>query len=239
LLHVAGLHSNRGAKRAREARVALGLDPRAPLTCLLTVVEERCPVVVSSLPEGIAGACTDGLLWVNGDEFVARQRFTLAHEFGHAWIGHSRTAVDTDATLGLTSDPLEIEANAFAGEFLVPKAGLLARVHGEPTLEDVVRVAVDYGVSTPMMLVRFKQNKIGSEAQLARLQREVDANEHGPLFDWLGLQPLEDRLSSVGRLPYLSPPLRRSLLDAVVHGDAAASPELARALERLMRPGLP
>jgi hypothetical protein len=240
LLAVAGLHSNRGAKRAREARAALGLDPEAPLPCLLSLVERRCPVIVAALPDGIAGACSDGLLWVNGAEFVARQRFTLAHEFGHAWIGHAaRLAVDTDETLTYTTDPLEIEANAFAAELLVPKAGLRERVAGEPTLEDVVRIAVEYGVSTPMLLVRLKQNKLGSQERLERLQREVDAGEHSVVFDWLALAPHEDRLARVGRLPYLSPSLRGSLLDAVVHGDAAASPELAAALERLMRPGLP
>ena len=236
---MAGLHSNRGAKRAREARAELGLEPGAPLACLLSVVEQRFPVVVASLPNEVAGACTDGLLWVNGDEFVGRQRFTLAHEFGHAWIGHDvRLKVDSDETFLRTSDPFEIEANAFAAEFLVPKAGLVARTDGEPTLEDVVRVAVEYGVSTPMMLVRFKQNKIGSPEQLARLQREVDAGEHAALFDWLDLEPHVDRLADLERLPYLSPPLRGSLLDAVVHGDAAASPELAAALARLMRPDL-
>jgi hypothetical protein len=34
-----GLDSNRGAKCAREARAAVGLDPVAPLECLLTVAE--------------------------------------------------------------------------------------------------------------------------------------------------------------------------------------------------------
>ena len=38
---VPGEDSNRGAKRAREARAALGLDPAAPLECLLSTVEQR------------------------------------------------------------------------------------------------------------------------------------------------------------------------------------------------------
>ena len=237
---MAGLDTNRGAKRAREAREALGLDAGAPLECVLSAVEGRCDVVVCALPEGVAGAYAGGVLWVNGGEVVRRQRFTLAHEFGHAWIGHDAAlAVDTIATLsGRTTNPLEVQANAFAAEFLVPRAGVTERVDGgEPTLEDVVRLAALYGVSAPMMLVRFRQVRIGSAERLARLQREVDAGEHVALFDFLGLEPIDDALEGIERLPYLSPRLRGSLLDAVVHGDAAASPELAGALDRIMRPG--
>ena len=123
---MAGLDSNRGAKRAREARQALGLDVTAPLEDLLDVVEAQKPVIVAALPEDVAGACVGGeLLWVNGNQYAPRQRFTLAHEFGHAWIGHDgRLEPDTVETLsGRTTNPYEVQANAFAAEFLVPKAG--------------------------------------------------------------------------------------------------------------------
>ncbi len=124
---MAGVDSNRGAKRAREARAALGLDPAAPLADILDVVEAQKPVIVAAMPDGVAGACFAGqILWVNGNQYAPRQRFTLAHEFGHAWIGHDgRLEPDTVETLnGRTSNPYEIQANAFAAEFLVPKAGL-------------------------------------------------------------------------------------------------------------------
>ena len=82
------------------------------------------------------------ILWVNGNQYAPRQRFTLAHEFGHAWIGHDgRLEADTVETLsGRTCNPLEVQANAFAAEFLVPKGGL-DRFESEPTLEDVVALA--------------------------------------------------------------------------------------------------
>jgi hypothetical protein len=103
---VAGEDANRGAKRAREARKDLGLDAAAPLACVLDVVEQRVglPVVVAALPDGLAGACvplgTSRLLWVNGSQAPVRQRFTLAHELGHAWCGHDgHLEVDTVATI--------------------------------------------------------------------------------------------------------------------------------------------
>ena len=89
-----------------------------------------------------------------------------------------------------------MQANAFAAEFLVPRVGVTGRVDGEPTLEDVVRLAALYGVSAPMMLVRFRQVRIGSAERLARLQREVDAGEHVTLFDILGLEPIDDALAA-------------------------------------------
>jgi hypothetical protein len=232
---VAGVDSNRGAKRAREARVALGLDPAAPLEDVLDVVEAQRPVIVATLPEGVAGACVGGrLLWVNGDQVTARQRFTLAHEFGHAWIGHDgRLEVDSFETLsGRTSNPLEVQANAFAAEFLVPKVGL-DRFESEPTLEDVVRLAAGYGVSAPAMVIRLEQCELATPARITRLRREVEEGLHG----YLRVEPRNDRLERIDELPYLSPSLRDSLLEATLRGDAAADAETAAAIERLMPPG--
>ena len=42
-------------------------------------------------------------------ESPARQRFTVAHELGHATLGHC-----------VPAEKLEIEANAFASELLLP-----------------------------------------------------------------------------------------------------------------------
>jgi hypothetical protein len=230
---VAGIDSNRGAKRAREARVALGLDPAAPLDDVLDTVETRSPVIVAALPDGVAGACAGGVLWVNGDQFAPRQRFTLAHEFGHSWIGHDgRLEVDSFETLsGHTRNPLEVQANAFAAEFLMPKAGL-DQFESEPTLEDVVTLASDFGVSAPAMVIRLEQCGLGSPARLARLRREVDEGLHG----YLRVEPRGDRLERIESLPYLSLSLRGSHLDAALRGDAPADPALAAAIERLVTP---
>jgi Zn-dependent peptidase ImmA (M78 family) len=240
---VAGIDTNRGAKRARESRAALGLDPAAPLACVLEVAERVGSVVVAALPDGVAGACyRDGeaaVLWVNGEQAARRQRFTLAHELGHAWCRHEgRLEPDTFETLsGRTSDPFEVQANAFAAEFLVPRAGMQARVEGEPTLDDVVRIAADYGVSAIVVVYRLKLLKLASDAQIVRLAREVEEGMHHALFDFLGLTPLDDRLARIGRLPYLSPALDRTLLGAALRGEAAVGRELSSAIATLMRPG--
>jgi Zn-dependent peptidase ImmA (M78 family) len=238
-----GIHSNRGAKRAREARAALGLDPAAPLRCLLTVVEQRAglPVVVSgALPEDVAGACyrddAGAVLWVNGRQWAPRQRFTLAHELGHAWCRHDgELEVDTFATLnGITTNPLEIQANAFAAEFLVPREGMDEIIEGAPTLDEVAIIAAHYGVSAIVVVYRIKQLALASEERSQKLLDEIEDRLHLEAVSRLGLRPLQDRLGSLGRLPYLSPALEGTHLAAALRGEAAVDARTAGAIERLL-----
>ena len=239
---MAGLDANRGAKRAREAREALGLDPAGRLGCLLDVVERRAglPVVVARLPDGVAGACVPlgagRVLWVNGTQARTRQRFTLAHEPGHAWCRHEgRLAVDTPATLvGRTTSPLEVQANAFAAEFLIPRAAIEGLLDRDPTFDEVVVVAAHFGTSPIMALYRFKQYDLVSRDACATIERDLQGGRHEGALDRLGLSPLADRLGTLEELPYLSPAIAGTRLAAVLRGDAAAGPELATAISRLL-----
>ena len=241
---MAGVDSRRGAKRAREARVELGLDPASPLPCLLTVVEQRAglPVIVSAaLPRDVAGACwrrdDDGaILLVNGVQPAVRQRFTLAHELAHAWCRHDGAVeIDTWETLsGVTTTPYEVQANAFAAELLVPQAVMEDVIEGEPTLEEVVCIATYCGVSAIVVVYRLKTLGLASERRIARLEEEVDSKLHIDVRRRLDLHPPRDRLGALGPLPYLSPALDGTLLAAVVRGDAAADARLAAAVARLL-----
>src|SRR5437660_7882459 len=155
------LDTNRGAKRAREARERFGLDDVSPVPCILNLVEERAglPVIVGALPQHVAGAVwrngVGSIVWVNGKQSVERQRFTIAHELGHVCCGHEGTAIDTDATLsGATRDSHEVQANAFAAELLAPRAGVKGMIDVEPNLQDVVRLAAHFGISSVAALYR-------------------------------------------------------------------------------------
>jgi Zn-dependent peptidase ImmA (M78 family) len=240
---MAGLDSNRGAKRAREARAALGLDAAAPLACLLTVVERDAglPVVVAMLPGELAGACYRGeeggaVLWVNAGQVRVRQRFTLAHELGHAWCRHDgRLEVDTVATLsGRTSSPYEIQANAFAAEFLLPRAGMEQLIDGEPRLDEVVIIAAHFGVSAIVVVFRIKELRLASVSRVAQLESEVAEGLHEPTVARLGLAPFDDRLAGLRHLPYLSPALHGTHLDAALRGDAPVDRRVAGAIDRLL-----
>jgi Zn-dependent peptidase ImmA (M78 family) len=221
---MASIHTHRGAKRAREARKALGLHPAEPLRCLLTVVEERCelPVVVARLPDGVAGACyrkdERAMLWVNGAQAPARQRFTLAHELGHVRCDHDgRVAVDSFATLnGSTTTPREVEANAFAAEFLMPAAALdeLLADAGEPALDHVVILAAGYGTSALAALFRLVTAGCVGPERADRMRAEIEAGDHLRLRHHLGLELLDDRLAGL-TMPYWSPRLNGRALAAL------------------------
>jgi Zn-dependent peptidase ImmA (M78 family) len=239
---MSGLDRNRGAKRAREARQALRLAPDAPLECLLTAVEERAglPVVVGRLPEGVAGVCYrhhDGtLLWVNGQQAPVRQRFTLAHELGHAWCKHDgRLEVDTLATLsGKTTNPYEIQANAFAAEFLVPREAMAQVVDGDQTLDEVLTIATHFGVSAIVVVYRLKTLRLISDACVADLQLEIDAGAHEDALERLQLEPVDDRLGVLDTLPYLSPQLEGTHFAAALRGQAALDGSTAGAVARVL-----
>jgi Zn-dependent peptidase ImmA (M78 family) len=240
---MASLDTNRGRKRAREARAAFRLDPDAPLPCLLSVIEEqaRLPVVVTGgLPDRVAGACfrRDGgaVLWVNGRQWQPRQRFTLAHELGHVCCGHDGALpVETFETLdGRPTNPREVQANAFAAEFLVPRSGMERLIDAEPTLDHVVIIAAHYGVSSIVVVYRIGELGLASPRRAQQLVREVEDGLHRDRFETLGLEPLQDRLGTLGALPYISPSLAGTLLGAALGGDAAVDAGVAGAIERLL-----
>lgn len=60
------------------------------------------------------------LILVNKDEYRLRQRFTIAHEFGHFFLKHGERPRDTEEQLRLR-DPVEMSANRFAAALLMPQ----------------------------------------------------------------------------------------------------------------------
>lgn len=233
-----GEHFYRGRKRARQARADLGVGFDGPLPDVLDVAERLggTHVVVLDLGEDVAGAFLGRpdlpLLFVNGRQFVPRQRFTLAHEYGHHYIGHTHH-VDLQAAMWDRShDPREVEANSFAAEFLAPEEAIQTWGKGRRrvTLEDVVRLAADYGVSCQMMRIRLETVGVIEDHKLCeRLDGEIDGELHLELFQQLGLEPLRDQLSEAAAvLPRIPAPLRRSALGDLLAGEIDAAGLAAR-----------
>lgn len=115
-------------KYLRKHRV---VEPPVPVEFILVAEEVRVEALV--YPDATAGESW----WEAGVGHVAanrtmprgRLRFTLAHEFGHLVLLHHPMRFET-ADLGrmrdlegvAALDPLEVEANAFAAELLLPGA---------------------------------------------------------------------------------------------------------------------
>jgi Zn-dependent peptidase ImmA (M78 family) len=199
------LPSHPGESAADEARQALGLGLDAPVS-VLDAVEDLggVPVCVQEFAGDVAGLFyrRDGraYLFVNGGHPVARQRFTLAHEFGHERMGHS-PRVESPAAMG-SKDPQEVQANYFAGAFLAPRQAVRnwSERHELPAdLELVVRMGAFFGLSAEASRIRLELAGVIAKTESARLKARIAASEHRGLLERLGLTGYEDALSRLAR----------------------------------------
>ena len=102
-----------------------------------------------------------------------RQRFTLAHELAHVQLHHreleravhvDRGSLRRDALAATGVDPIEIEANTFAAELLMPTELLTAALEGRTVdLENdkaIVALAKRFRVSDAAM--RYRLSSLGA-----------------------------------------------------------------------------
>src|SRR3954453_10185492 len=199
-------------REARRARLDMGFGLEGPLPDLLEAVEGPggVQVVVLDLGDDVAGAYLQrgglALLFVNGDHAAVRQRFTLAHEFGHCRLGHA-SVIDRDADVfGAQHDPAEVAANYFAAEFLMPGRAVRRWARGRQVrLDELVGLAGEYGVSAKMARIRLEASgALRDRDRLARLGSAIDdAGRHLGLAGWFGWQDLRDELAAASppRMP--------------------------------------
>jgi Zn-dependent peptidase ImmA (M78 family) len=115
-------------------RLQLGIEPIADL---VTVVEEAgLRVIGADLPEhDVDGAVLfvpeyeSAVALINRAKPSLRQRFTLAHEYGHLLLHRNRAEI-WERDLFRANTPEERQANAFAAAFLMPKP-LIERMYDE------------------------------------------------------------------------------------------------------------
>lgn len=104
----------------------------------------------------------EGVIEVNIDEGVLRQRFTLAHELGHFALGHQDSPRDMSANFSSAqSTPIERAANQFAAELLMPaeavskvvRSGMFKSIDELAEAFQVSKVAMTYRVNNLGLLV--------------------------------------------------------------------------------------
>lgn len=110
---------------AERRRLGLGDGPVSSLIELLDKQGVRTGQV--ELPEEISGvAFTDPSLGlfvvVNKEHPILRRRFSLAHEYAHVLLDRDRSGVVS--AIGDRDDLIEVRANSFAANFLMPADGL-------------------------------------------------------------------------------------------------------------------
>ena len=109
------------------------------------------------------------IIVANAKHHPNRQRFTLAHEFGHVTLHRpllekvvhvDKGSLKRDATSAMGTDAHEIEANAFASELLIPQVLLDAEIAGRQIdMEDdgvIDELARRFQVSVAAMRFRLQ-----------------------------------------------------------------------------------
>ena len=112
------------------------------------------------------------IIGINALHAPNRQRFTLAHELAHVQLHRpeleravhvDRGSLRRDALAAEGVDPIEIEANTFAAELLMPTPLLISALERHPVdLEDdnaVAALAKRFRVSDAAM--RYRLNSLG------------------------------------------------------------------------------
>jgi len=151
----------KGVERAAELHYELGLRERLKggdrALDVLRVAQELGLFVLFKPLDGLLGAyvpsaASPGML-VTTRRTLHIQRFTAAHELGHHVLGHRATSLDTDVGFVARGevaghDSQEIEADAFASEFLLPKWLMAAHARRHHWgKKDLVRPDVTYQLS--------------------------------------------------------------------------------------------
>jgi len=118
------------------------------------------------------------VLLVNSSQVRWRQGFTIAHEFGHVWLHRRERAVASRIFGGVGGQrEIEVQANAFAAEFLMPEKTIgwaLSQLDAVEQLdvEHVVHLQRFLGVSYKAMLVRLKALRIVGRERYEELAAE-------------------------------------------------------------------
>jgi len=171
------------AASEERARLGLGLAPLPDLADLLE--EQGICVAQIALPEGVDGLTLfpqeiGPFLVVNAvEQFHTRRRFSFAHEYAHVLFDQQEQGMVSHQ--GIRNDPREVRANAFAGAFLLPAAGVrrllagMGKSHAAPgsgLLQpvDVVFLSHHFGASYSAVLHRLQDLGFLDDAEWQRLE---------------------------------------------------------------------
>lgn len=163
-----GLHKEFGAFAAREERKRLKLEP-GPIENIFNVLRSsgvrvcRQPLRDSSLSGlTVLNPRFGAAVLINFDEDLYRQFFSAAHEFGHV-VMDRQTLVEQQYILSYSryssGELLEIQANAFAAEFLLPLEDVKSRgneIQRDPS-STIRRLAEEYRVNIRTASIQVKK----------------------------------------------------------------------------------
>ncbi len=163
------LHPGEKLARAtlRRYRLPAGQPPKDLIGSIET--KAHVPVLVDRFKDDeIAGvllrqADDESFIAINADHLPVRQRFTLAHEWGHIEAGHTpRVELAAELFRASSKDPQEAEANYFAAELLAPREAVQQWVTehkpaGDLDAATAAQMAMHFGIAFPAACYRLER----------------------------------------------------------------------------------
>lgn len=181
-----GSSDRRAFTEARALRHDLGLTPDAPADPFAIAAAQGIEVVW--LPIGEKEPVEGGFLRREGHGFILmnsskggrRQRFTCAHEIGHAILHLEGDVqfVDTAEQLDTSrpGNPDEREANLFAAELLMPAVGVRAMAKGLESADAVGAVSRTYLVSPMSAAIRLSECDVVDPRTVETLRSAIEGD---------------------------------------------------------------
>jgi Zn-dependent peptidase ImmA (M78 family)/transcriptional regulator with XRE-family HTH domain len=214
-----------GERVAAEERQRLGVGV-APIGDIAELLESQgIRTGAVSLPNNISGLTLSDrqigvFVVINLDHAPLRKRFSYAHEYAHVLIDRNRQGALSRAEN--RADLLEVRANAFAAEFLMPADGVMQYVH-----------ALGKGGSGRTHMAVF------DEAEVIQVeQRAAPGSQEIQLYDVVRLShhfgvSRSSMLYRLKNLRLISEAEHRRLVEQEERGDGRAIAEFLRAAEPL------
>ncbi len=142
---------------------------QVPVDVMKIAKEYGIRIVTQPLEDTVSGMLvikeSRPIMGINHAHHPNRQRFTIAHEFGHFLLHGDATPIFVDAVYFRDSESTEgnneyeIEANAFAAELLMPEIVIreLFAQHPVADIDDIVirRLASRFEVSAQALTIRL------------------------------------------------------------------------------------
>lgn len=140
--------------------------PRETAARLIKKYESNCPFEIakqrgiSILYEALGGAlgyynCYKRVqfIHINNDISESLQRFVCAHELGHALLHRDANTPFLKKNTFFSTDKIEVEANTFAVELLLPDECIYEYKDTSATIKEV---ALSYGIPEEMSHLKIK-----------------------------------------------------------------------------------
>ena len=205
-----------GQRVASEERQRLGLGV-SPINDLVEVFESQgVRTGMVSLPDNISGLT----LWdnrigifvvINRDHSALRRRFSLAHEYAHVLIDRDRSGAISRAEN--RSELLEVRANAFAAELMMPAEGVA----------QFIQAMGKGGASRAQMTVFDETDVVQVEQRSAPGSQDIQLYDVTLLAHHFGVS----RISALYRLKNLRLLDERELQDLKAQEDSGAGKAMA------------